>query len=74
VTSFRDFIRDQLRINAEFTKKLPANDRVLENTDSKMNNFTVVVQNQLSFNKLLETQIERLASSLPHLNGMDFPG
>jgi hypothetical protein len=46
----------------------------MENIDSKMNNFTVAVQNQLSFNKLLETQIARLASSLPHPNVMDFPG
>jgi hypothetical protein len=50
-----------------------ANDKVLENIDGKMNNFTVAVQNQLSFNKLLETQIAQLASSLPHPNGMDFP-
>jgi hypothetical protein len=27
----------------------------------------------MSFNKLLETQIARLASSLPHPNGVDFP-
>jgi hypothetical protein len=39
-----------------------------------LNNFTVAVQNQLSVNKLMETQIVRLTSSLPHLNGVDFPG
>jgi hypothetical protein len=43
--SLRDIVRDQLRINPEFSKKLLANDKVLENIDSKMNNFTVVVQN-----------------------------
>jgi hypothetical protein len=72
--SLRDIVRDQLRINAEFSKKLLANDKVLENIDSKINNFIVAVQNQLSFNKLLEIQIAWLASSLQYLNGVDFPG
>jgi hypothetical protein len=53
--SLMDIIRDQLRINSEVGKKLFANDRILESIDSKMNNFTVVVQNQLNFNKMLET-------------------
>jgi hypothetical protein len=39
-----------------------------------MNNFTVVVQNQLNFNKVLETWIAQLAAALPHPNGGDFPG
>jgi hypothetical protein len=43
--SLRDIVRDQLMINVDFSKKLLANDKVLENIDSKMNNFTVAVQN-----------------------------
>jgi hypothetical protein len=39
-----------------------------------MNNLTVVVQNQLNFNKVLETRIAQLAAALPHPNGGDFPG
>jgi hypothetical protein len=39
-----------------------------------MNNFTVVVQNQLNFNKVLETRIAQLATTLPHPNGGDFFG
>jgi hypothetical protein len=38
-----------------------------------MNNFTVAVQNQLNFNKVLETWIVQLATALPHPNGGDFP-
>jgi hypothetical protein len=38
-----------------------------------MNNFTVAVQNQLNFNKVLEMRIAQLAA-LPHPNGGDFPG
>jgi hypothetical protein len=39
-----------------------------------MNNFTVVVQNQLDINKVLETWKAQLATTLPHPNGGDFPG
>jgi hypothetical protein len=59
-----DIVRDQLRINVEFGTKFLANDNVLESINSKMNNFTMAVQNQLSFNKLLETQIAQLSSTL----------
>jgi hypothetical protein len=58
----------------EVGKKLLANDRILESIDSKMNNFTVAVQNQLNFNKVLEMRIAQLAVALPHPNGGDFPG
>jgi hypothetical protein len=47
--------------------------KILESIDSKMNNFTVVVQNQLNFNKLLETRITHLTAALPHSNDGDFP-
>jgi hypothetical protein len=72
--SLKDIIRDQLRINSEVGKKLLANDRILESIDSKMNNFIVAVQNQLNFNKVLETWIAQLAATLLHPNGGDFPG
>jgi hypothetical protein len=39
-----------------------------------MNNFTVVVQNQMNFNKTLETRIAQLAAALLHPNGGGFPG
>jgi hypothetical protein len=54
----RDIIRDQLWINDEFGKKVHATDKLLENISAKMDGFTVATQNQLSFNKMLETQIQ----------------
>jgi hypothetical protein len=72
--SLKDIVWGQLRINLEVGKKLLANDRILESINSKMNNFTVAVQNQLNFNKVLETRIAQLATTLPHPNGGDFPG
>jgi hypothetical protein len=56
-SSLRDVVRDQLRINTEIGKKFLVNDKVLKCIDSKMSNFTVATQNQLSFNKMLETHI-----------------
>jgi hypothetical protein len=72
--SLKDIVRDQLRIHLEVGKKLLTNDRILESIDSKMNNLTVAVQNQLNFNKVLETRIVQLAATLPHPNGRDFLG
>jgi hypothetical protein len=53
--SLKDIIRGQLMINSEVGKKLLFNDRILESVDSKMKNFTAAVQNELNFNKELET-------------------
>jgi hypothetical protein len=72
--SLKDIVRDQLRINSEVGKKSFANDRILESIDITINNFTVAVQNQLNFNKVLGMWIAQLATTLPHPNGGDFPG
>jgi hypothetical protein len=56
-SSLMDIVWDQLRINLEVGKKLLVNDRILECIDSKMNSFIVAVQNQLNFNKVIETRI-----------------
>jgi hypothetical protein len=36
-----------------------------------MDNFTVATQNQLSFNKMLETQIQKITAALPHQSNED---
>jgi hypothetical protein len=33
--------------------------------DAKMNSFIVAIENQLSFNKMLETQIQQISGALP---------
>jgi hypothetical protein len=58
VPQLKDIIRDQLRINDEFGKKIHATDKLLENKSAKIDNFIVAMQNQLSFNKMLEIQIQ----------------
>jgi hypothetical protein len=59
-----DIIRDQMRINDQFGKKIHATDKLLENISAKMDNFMVATQNQLSFIKMLETQIQQIAAAL----------
>jgi hypothetical protein len=56
-SSLKDIVRGQLRINSEVGWKLLATNRTLERIDSKMNNFTVAVQNQLNINEVLEMWI-----------------
>jgi hypothetical protein len=47
-----------LRINDEFGEKIHATNKLLENISAKIDSFTVATQNQLSINKMLETQIQ----------------
>jgi hypothetical protein len=63
--SLRDIIRDQVRINDEVGKKIHATDKLLENINANMDIFTVATQNQLSFNKMLETQIQQISAAIP---------
>jgi hypothetical protein len=37
----------------------------MENINAKMDSFTVAMQNQLSLNKMLETQIQQIVVALP---------
>jgi hypothetical protein len=54
-----------LRINDKFGKKIHAANKLLGNISAKMDSFTVATQNQLSFNKMLETQIQQITTALP---------
>ena len=52
---------DQKAVNDSISKKFHANDRILENISGQMESLTSAMKNQLSFNKILETQIAQLA-------------
>jgi hypothetical protein len=62
--SLRDIIRDQVWINDEDDKKIHGTDKLLENINAKMDSFTVATQNQLSFNKMLEAQIQQISAGI----------
>jgi hypothetical protein len=69
--TLRDIVRDQVRINDEIGMKIHATDKLLENINAKMDNFTVATQNQLSFNKMLEMQIQQITTALPSQSNGD---
>jgi uncharacterized coiled-coil protein SlyX len=72
--SIKDLIFGQARINESLNKKLAANEKVLENLNSTIESFTSVMKNQLSFNKMIETQLAQLAASLPSSESGGIPG
>ena len=41
------------------------NDKMLENINSKIEGLTSSVKNQLSFNKMIETQLAQIAAAIP---------
>ena len=54
--SLRDLVLGQSKINDSINNKMMANDKVLENLNEKLDSFNSAMKNQLSFNKMLETQ------------------
>ena len=63
--SFKDLVLGQVKINENITKKLMSNDKILENINSQIKGLTSVVKNQLSFNKMIETQLAQIAVAIP---------
>ena len=46
-------------------KKLHAQDKMLENINAKLDEFSSSLKNQLSFNKMIETQLAQIATAIP---------
>ncbi|KAJ1289096.1 hypothetical protein BS78_02G138900 [Paspalum vaginatum] len=65
---------DQRAVNDSISKKLHANDKLFETISIQMETFNSAMKNQLSFNKMLETQIAQLTASLPNVNAGKLPG
>ena len=61
----RDLVYGQAKINESLQKKLAATDKSMETIHAKMDRFSNAVKNQLSFNKMLETQLAQLATATP---------
>jgi hypothetical protein len=54
---------EQARINDTIVKKLASNDKILEDINTKMDNFSSAIKGQLDHNKKVETQLSRLGAS-----------
>jgi hypothetical protein len=64
----------QAKTTDALSKKLAANDKVLVNINVKLYGFTFAFQNQLSFNKMIESQLAQLASLVPANESGRIPG
>ena len=61
----RDLVFGQAKINESLNKKLAANDKTLKNVNVKLQTLSSALKNQLSFNKIIETQLAQIASAIP---------
>ena len=50
------------------SKKLASNDKMLENINNRMDNFSTAIKNQISFNKMIESQLNQIATVVPATN------
>ena len=55
-------------------KKLHAHDKMLENINAKLDKFCSILKNQLSFNKMIETQLAQIAAAIPSYEKDRIPG
>ena len=70
----RDLVYGQVKINESLQKKLPTTDKSMETIHAKIDKFSNAVKNQLSFNKMLETQLAQLATATPTAELGKVPG
>jgi hypothetical protein len=61
----KDLVLGQAKINENITKKLMYNDKIFENINSKLEKLSSSMKNQLSFNKMIETQIAQIVATIP---------
>ena len=53
----KDLVYSNGRMTYSINKKLHAHDKMLENINAKLDEFSSALKNQLSFNKMIETQL-----------------
>jgi hypothetical protein len=67
-------IVNQNKVIDNMSRKIASNDKVLETINNRMDNFTSIIKNQLSFNKMIESQISQLATLVPVAEKVRFRG
>ena len=55
----------QAQINENLTKNLASNNKILESIKSNLEGLTSSFKNQLSLNKMFETQLTQIATTIP---------
>ena len=60
----KDLVYSQSRMTDSINKKLHAQDKMLENINAKLDEFSSALKNQLSLNKMIETQLVQIAAAI----------
>ena len=72
--TLKDLVYGQKQINDNISKKFLANNKILKSLAGQLEGINSIIKNQLSFNKMIETQVAQLASSCPNNNSGKLPG
>jgi guanylate kinase len=64
----RELVLNQGKLMDNLSKKLASNDKMLETINNRMDSFSNAIKNQHSFNKMIESQIQQLATAVPPTN------
>jgi hypothetical protein len=62
-------VLNQGKLMDSLSKKLASNDKTLETINNRMDKFFTAIKNQLSFNKMLQSQLQQLANIVPANQG-----
>jgi hypothetical protein len=63
--SLRELIEEQDEITNNISKKLVANDKILEDIYAKMDNISEILKDQAIFNAKLESKLSKLSAVAP---------
>jgi uncharacterized coiled-coil protein SlyX len=64
----KELVLNQEKLMDNLSKKLASNDKMLETINNKMDSFSYAIKNQHSFNKMIESEIQQLATVVPPAN------
>jgi len=59
---------NQGKLMDNLSKKLSFSDKMLENINNRMDNFSAAIKNQISFNKMIESELNQIAAAVPATN------
>jgi hypothetical protein len=62
------------KINESLNKKLLANDKTLESINIKIETLSSALKNQLSFNKMIKTQLAQIVVAVPAVDSRKILG
>jgi len=64
----RELVSNQGKLMDNLSKKLASNDKMIQNINNRMDNFSIAIKNQISFNKMVESQLNQIAAVVPAIN------